>query len=1046
MIFVGENHFTGKENKNYCVALRTHKLRQLKQIMKDNFLYLKVLIFVLLINSSAYSQPFGKSTSNEEKMRMAKELFSAEKYGAALHEFENLKDFSKSPTINEDEIEFYISMCQMEMGNKNGRDILEHFIKKYPNSPHINTVYFHLANTEFGLKHYKSALSYYQKIDRYSLLKKDLDEYCFKSGFCNLQTGDHVKAKLFFNELKGKRGPYAESSQFYRGHLNFLEGKYDEALQELTGLEHSSQYSGQISFYKAQVAYAKEDYLQVIEIAPAIFAVASEPRKTEVSKILAISFYQLKKYNDAIPYTDHFLKSTNVTPNEYYIAGFCYTNSGQTDKGIVNFEKSVKGKDPISQNAYYHLAGLYIKKGDKKRAMIAFQNASDMNFDPKIRKDALFQYAKITYELDYSPFNEAIKAFDKYISEYPDSENNDEAYNYLVKVFMTTRNYKDALASLEKIKVKSPAIKKAYQRVAFNRGIEYFRDMKFNEAIKLFNKTIEVGGNNEINALAYYWRGESNFRTGNADAAISDYKKFQSIPGASGRKEFPISNYNIGYILFNKDQFASATSWFLKYLSANPDKNSPIYADALNRTGDCYYGERNFNEAIAYYEKAYLLGGADADYALFQKAFCHGLMLDNQAKIDDLSKIPVAFPKSNYLDDALFETGKAYEQMKNEEKAAESYQTLIQTYPQSSYNPKALVQLGLLAYNRNDFDASIKYYKQVTENYRSSSESKAAMTGIKNSLLETNKVDEYISYARSLGKDASPSENEKDSLTYLAAEKLYMSKDSRAKQELIKYLDKFPSGNFEMNAHFYKADCEYRDNNFEEAIHDYEFVLSQSDNAFTENSLINVSELLYKNDNYKKALIYYERLEKVSNNNNNLLTSLAGQMRCNYELKNFNAVSRLGWKIRSMENIPAELDREASYKTAKALAELNDPSKALPLWKKLSNDTKSVEGSEAKYRMCEFFYNSGKYKDAENEVLDFIDKNTPHQYWLAKSFILLAHNYEKQNDYFQAIHTLKSVIENYSVKDDGIITEAETYLKELELKDPSGANKQSSEK
>jgi len=1011
--------------------------------MKNKFLYSKVLIIAILFNLTAYSQPSGIFISHEEGLRIAKELYSVKKYGAALHEFENIKNHPIAPTINEEEIEFYISICKMEMGNKNRRNLVEHYIKAYPNSPHINSAYFQLANSDFGFKDYKSALNYYQKIDRYSLSKKDLDEYCFKSGFCNLQTGDNIKAKLFFNELKGKQGTFAESSQFYRGHIDYVEGKYDEALEELTGLEHSSQYSDQIPFYKAQIAYTKENYMEVIEIAPAIFATASEPRKTEISKILAISFYHLKQYYEAIPYIDHYLKGTGITPHEYYIAGFCYKSVGQTDKGIVNFEKSVKGKDPISQNAYYHLADLYIKKGDKKRAMVAFQNASEMNFDPKIRKDALFQYAKITYELNYSPFNEAIKAFDKYISEYPDSENNDEAYNYLVKVFMTTRNYKDALVSLEKIKVKSPAIKKAYQRVAFNRGIEHFRDMNFNEAIKLFNKSLEVGDNNLTKALAYYWRGEAKFRTGNTDGAISDYKKFQSIPGTAKREEFSVSNYNIGYVLFNKDELTSATSWFLKYLSANPDKNSPIYPDALNRTGDCYFGERNYNEAISYYEKVHELGGADADYALFQKAFCRGLLQDNRSKINDLNTLQSAFPKSNYLDDALFETGKAYEQMKDEDNAIASYQSLIQKYPQSPYAPKALVQLGLLAYNKNDFNASIKYYKQVTENYRNSTESKAAMTGIKNSLLETNKVDEYISYARSLGKDASPSENEKDSLTFLAAEKLYMAKDSRAKQELTKYLDKFPSGNFEMNAHFYKADCEYRDDNYEEAIHDYEFVLAQPDNAFTENALINISELLYKTNNYKKALVYYERLELLSGNNNTLLSSLLGQMRCNYELKNFNAVSRLGWKIRSMENIPAELDREASYKTAKALVELNEPDKALILWKKLASDTKSLEGSEAKYRMCEYYYLNNKYKDAENEVLDFINKNTPHQYWLAQSFILLAHNYEKQNDYFQAIHTLKSVIENYSVKDDGIISEAQGYLKELETKDNSKVNKAS---
>jgi len=139
-----------------------------------------------------------------------------------------------------------------------------------------------------------------------------------------------------------------------------------------------------------------------------------------------------------------------------------------------------------------------------------------------------FSICKNTYELDYSPFNEAIKAFDRYISEYPNSEKNDVAYDYLVKVFMTTRNYKDALVSLEKIKVKSPSIKKAYQRVALNRGIEFFRDLKFTEAIQLFNKSLEYGDqSNELRALAYYWRGDANFRLGKVTWLWSITKNFR---------------------------------------------------------------------------------------------------------------------------------------------------------------------------------------------------------------------------------------------------------------------------------------------------------------------------------------------------------------------------------------------------------------------------------------------------------------------------------------------------------------------------------------
>ncbi len=1000
---------------------------------------IKVFVIFFFYAFPLYSQPVYTQENCKETLRTAMELFNAEKYGSAIHEFQKLREIAVPGSVFADEADYHIPVCYLEMGNQNGRSMLEAFVKDAPESPRINNAYFRLGSADFNKKQYKRALESFKKIDRYALSGKELEEYCFKSGFCNLEEGNNNVAKVFFAELKDKPGTFSDASKYYWAHINYLEGKYDLALQEFTKIEKTPQYAAIIPFYKVQIYFAQEKYEQVVEIAPSLMDRATDQRKIELSKVLGVSYYQLKRYKEAIPYIENYLKSKDVTPQQYYVAGFCFGKDGQTDKAIQNMEKAAKGKDAFAQNAWYKLAGLYIKKGDKQRAMMAFQNASNLNFDPKIREDALFQYAKITYELDYSPFNEAIKAFDRYISEYPNSEKNDVAYGYLVKVFMTTRNYKDALVSLEKIKVKSPAIKKAYQRVALNRGIEFFRDLKFMEAIQLFDKSLEYGDQSNVFwALAYYWRGEANFRLGKSDLAVVDYKKFQSIPGAAKLKEYPISNYNIGYNYFNKEQYELAIPWFLKYFEGRTDKSSPLYTDAYNRLGDCNFADSRYDDAIANYEKAYEAGSLDSDYSLFQKAFCHGLLNDNKQKISELNKLQTQFPESNYIDDALFETGKSWERLQDDSKAESSYQTLISKFPGSPYKPKALVQLGLLAYNRNDYNTSIAYYKQVAENYPNSPEAKGAMAGIRNNSVENNNVSEYIAYTKKLGQSATPSENEQDSLTYYAAEKLYMTKDPRAKAELGKYLDDFPSGSFVLNVHFYKAETEFRDGDSENAISDYDFILAQPDNIFTENALLRASEMVYKSGDFKKALGYYERLETVSNNNNNALLSLAGRLRCHYELQEFDAVSKIGWKIRSMDKIPPELDREASFKSAKAYVALNDPAKAFPLWRKLSADSKSLEGAEAKYRVCEYYYTNNKLKDAENEVMDFIEKNTPHQYWLAKSFILLAHVYENENDLFQATNTLKSIIENYEQKGDGILDEANQYLQKLESKETSG--------
>jgi TolA-binding protein len=106
-----------------------------------------------------------------------------------------------------------------------------------------------------------------------------------------------------------------------------------------------------------------------------------------------------------------------------------------------------------------------------------------MDFDEKIKEDALFNYALVTYEISYSPFNEGIKAFNEYISLYPASERSDEAYNYLTLAYLNTHNYKDALAYIEKIKIKDNNIRKAYQRIAYFRALELFSNLRYQESI-----------------------------------------------------------------------------------------------------------------------------------------------------------------------------------------------------------------------------------------------------------------------------------------------------------------------------------------------------------------------------------------------------------------------------------------------------------------------------------------------------------------------------------------------------------------------------------
>ncbi|MFW6310243.1 MAG: hypothetical protein ACOC1D_04000, partial [Prolixibacteraceae bacterium] len=72
---------------------------------------------------------------------------------------------------------------------------------------------------------------------------------------------------------------------------------------------------------------------------------------------------------------------------------------------------------------------------------------------------------------------------------------------------------------------------------------------------------------------------------------------------------------------------------------------------------------------------------------------------------------------------------------------------------------------------------------------------------------------------------------------------------------------------------------------------------------------------------------------------------------------------------------------------------------------------------------------------AEKEIMDFIDKGTPYQFWLGKAFLLLADIYIDKGDEFQAKHTLRSVVENYGPDNDGVKERAAQKLAEIETKE-----------
>lgn len=104
---------------------------------------------------------------------------------------------------------------------------------------------------------------------------------------------------------------------------------------------------------------------------------------------------------------------------------------------------------------------------------------------------------------------------------------------------------------------------------------------------------------------------------------------------------------------------------------------------------------------------------------------------------------------------------------------------------------------------------------------------------------------------------------------------------------------------------------------------------------------------------------------------------------------------------------------EARYLRGKAYQQVNENDNAMADFQFLANDTRSIFGAEAQFILADTYYRWKSYERVEAQVKEFMQKGTPHQYWMARALIVLSDTYLAKGDEFQARQYIESLKNNY---------------------------------
>ncbi|MEM8845658.1 MAG: tetratricopeptide repeat protein [Bacteroidota bacterium] len=948
-------------------------------------------------------------------------LYNNQQYQAAQSIFEEVKKSTKDGETEANSA-YYSANAAIRLNQRGADKMMEDFVERYPTSTKRNSAFLDVADYYFETGKYPYALKWYKKVDVSTMPSKDKERFNFNNGYALYASKRPKDAERYLSKVSNSQ-KYGSQAKYYLGYIAYEQDDYDEASARFDQITDPELLSEKLSYYQADLNFKLGNFEEAIAMAKKQLAKSDRREVSELNKIIGESHFNLKQYAEAIPYLQKYRgKRGRFSNTDYYLIGYSFYKQGDYENAVKQFNKIIDGTNSVSQNAYYHLAECYLNLEQKTEALNAFKNASEMEFSPEIKKDALLNYGRLSYEIGnpYEPVPQVLKT---YLDTYPKDEYQQEIQELLVDSYITSKNFEGAMNLLEENQ--NYASKETYQKVTFYRGIELFLEGDYENAVERFAKSLKNPENTTFQARAEYWQAESLYRMNRFEDALAGFMSFRKLPTAKSLDEYKELDYNLGYSQFKLKAYDYAITYF-KNVVGDETLEDPQRADSYLRLGDSYFVTSRYTLAKKAYDSGSKLNGPERDYAAFQKALCDGFLGNGKAKIDGLNAFLRLNPKSSLRDDALFELANSYIKSGQEQEGLQVYDRLVEEYSRSKFAPRALLRQGLVHYNANRNSEALTKLKRIVEKYPKTSEAKQAVATAKLVYIDEGRVSEYATWARNLDF-VEVTDSELENASFEAADRKYAEgKTNLALKGFEDYIKEFPNGVHALQVNFNIAQIYFSKGEKEKALPFFKKV-ADSGGEYQEQALTRVCEVYVARDDYDNAIPYLEQLEQTAEINQNRTFAQSNLMKGYYQKKNYDLTIAYAEKVLSASKIDNRIKSDAQIMIARSAIETGDENLAETAFAEVKKIATGELAAEAWYYDA-YFKNKEQNFEASNTSVQKLAKDyAAYKEWAGKGLVIMAKNFYALDDAFQATYILESVIANFAEYED-LVAEAQGEL------------------
>ncbi|MEZ0323064.1 MAG: tetratricopeptide repeat protein [Hydrogenothermaceae bacterium] len=249
------------------------------------------------------------------------------------------KNSGKKETID---ATYNLLVLETKEGSTNSKNMIENFIRKYPNYPLIPMLKLQLAQIYTDEK-------------------------------------DYQKAEKIYKEMIDTKTAESETALYKLGQLYYMKGDLESAVKTLT--EFLNRYPNSENIFNVKLTLGEIFEKQNrIDDALSIYYQISE--NDDVKLKIANILLNKRDYNNALQYLEQLYEKYPDNKMVSLMIGKTYYKKGQTEEAIKFLQEGTKSDNPkISAESYYYLGLVFKDRKDLNKALNNFLNAIYINPD-----------------------------------------------------------------------------------------------------------------------------------------------------------------------------------------------------------------------------------------------------------------------------------------------------------------------------------------------------------------------------------------------------------------------------------------------------------------------------------------------------------------------------------------------------------------------------------------------------------------------------------------------------------------------------------------